>query len=134
MEPEPETTGEPGIHPRLLRLARAEVQRALARLPADVRLAAEECAVSFESIEAALADDDSLDPDILGLFEGFCRLDPLPGEPSEMPVIRLFLDSIWDYSGGRERTFRREVRITWLHELGHYLGWGEGEIEALGLA
>ncbi|TLD72010.1 hypothetical protein FEM03_04605 [Phragmitibacter flavus] len=121
------------MHPRLLRLAKTEVQRALERLPPEVREAAEECAVSFEDLAEALEGDDTLEEDILGLFEGFSRLDPLPGAPDEMPCIRLFLDSIWEHVGGNVRRYRREVRITWLHELGHYLGWGEEEVEALGL-
>jgi predicted Zn-dependent protease with MMP-like domain len=121
------------MHPRLLRLAQVEVQRTLERLPPEVRAAADECVVSFEDLAEALQQDNTMEDDLLGLFEGFSRLDPLPGSPEEMPCIRLFLDSIWEHVGGNERQFRREVRITWLHELGHYLGWGEAEVEALGL-
>ena len=29
--------------------------------------------------------------------------------------------------------FREEVRLTYLHELGHYLGWDEDELTARGL-
>jgi predicted Zn-dependent protease with MMP-like domain len=50
-----------------------------------------------------------------------------------MPRIRLFLDSLWESVEQDEETFRHEVRITFLHELGHYLGWEEEEIEAYGL-
>ena len=120
-------------HPKLLRLAEAEVQRTLERLPADVREAAAECVVSFEDIADAVAQDDAMGDDLLGLFEGLSRLDPLPGGPEDMPRIRLFLDNLWDYAGNDDQEFRREVRITWLHELGHYLGWGEEEVEELGL-
>jgi predicted Zn-dependent protease with MMP-like domain len=120
-------------HPKLLRLAEAEVQRNLERLPADVREAAAECVVSFEDISDVVAGEDAMADDLLGLFEGLSRLDPLPGGPEDMPRIRLFLDNLWEYAGNDERVFRREVRITWLHELGHYLGWGEEEVEELGL-
>lgn len=120
-------------HPKLLRLAEAEVLRTLERLPAEVRGAATECVVSYEDIADAVEEDDTLADDLLGLFEGFSRLDPLPAGPEDMPRIRLFLDNLWDFAGGEERDFRKEVRITWLHELGHYLGWGEEEVEALGL-
>lgn len=120
-------------HPKLLRLAETEVQRAMDRLPPEVRDAAAECVVCYEDIADAVADDDSLADDLLGLFEGFNRLDPLPAGPEDMPRIRLFLDNLWDYAEREERAFRKEVRITWLHELGHYLGWGEEEVEALGL-
>lgn len=113
-------------HPKLLRLAQAEVQRALNNLPDEVRAAAEECLVSYEEI----SDED---PDLLGLFEGLNRLDPLPGSIDDLPRIRLFLDNLRDYADGDEQDFRKEVRITYLHELGHYLGWDEAQIEALGL-
>ncbi|MCE9518354.1 MAG: metallopeptidase family protein [Verrucomicrobia bacterium] len=118
---------------KLLRLAETEVARAQSRLPADVRAAADECAVQFETIDDSLDADESLDDDLLGLFEGMNRLDPLPSGPDDRPRIRLFLDNLWDYSDGDELMFRREVRTTYLHELGHYLGWDEAQIEALGL-
>ena len=41
-------------HPKLLRLAEAEVQRTMERLPADVREAAGECIVSYEDTAAVL--------------------------------------------------------------------------------
>jgi predicted Zn-dependent protease with MMP-like domain len=118
---------------KLLRLAETEVARAQSRLPTDVREAAGECAVLYESIDDALDAGESLDDDLLGLFEGLNRLDPLPGDPDAMPRIRLFLDNLWDYAGGADLTFRKEVRKTYLHELGHYLGWDEQQVEALGL-
>ena len=33
----------------------------------------------------------------------------------------------------RIEAFREETRLTYLHELGHYLGWGEDELAARGL-
>ena len=118
---------------KLLRLAEAEVQRTIERLPTEVRDAAAECVVTFEDIADAVGEDETLDEDLLGLFEGYSRLDPLPAGPADMPRIRLFLDNLWDYAGQDDRSSRQEVRTTWLHELGHYLGWGEEEVEALGL-
>lgn len=118
------------MHPKLLRLAETEVERVLTQLPETVREAALECFVSYE--DAAEEADDSI-ADLLGLFEGYSRLDPEPAGPGEMPKVRLFLDNLWDYAEEDERTYREEVRITYLHELGHYLGWGEEEVEALGL-
>ncbi|QIF05677.1 metallopeptidase family protein [Roseimicrobium sp. ORNL1] len=120
-------------HPKLLRLAETEVERARGQLPEEVRAASEECLVTYEDIEDALEEDDELPDDLLGLFEGYNRMDPLPAGPADMPRIRLFLDNLWDYASGDEHQYRKEVRVTWLHELGHYLGWGEEEIEALGL-
>lgn len=118
---------------KLLRLAETEVARAQGQLPGDVRAAAGECVVTYEMIHDAIADDESLSDDLLGLFEGQDRLAPLPSGPEDMPRIRLFLDNLWDSADGDELVYRKEIRITYLHELGHYLGWDEDKIEELGL-
>lgn len=114
---------------KLLRLAETEVHRIVEQLPKSVRAAAEECYVSYEDIH----DDSDSSKDLMGLFEGLNRMDPEPGTPEDMPLIRLFLDNIYDYAESDEQEFCREVRITYLHELGHYLGWDEEQVEALGL-
>lgn len=118
---------------KLLRLAETEVARAQSSLPLDVRTAAGECSVTYETIADAFADDDSLADDLLGLFEGLDRLDPSPSGPEDMPRIRLFLDNLWDYCDCDELVYRKEIRITYLHELGHYLGWDEDKLTELGL-
>lgn len=118
---------------KLLRLAETEVARAQGRLPAEVREAAGECAVLYETIDDTRDADEPVQDDLLGLFEGLNRLDPAPSELGDMPRIRLFLDNLWDYAGGNELMYRREVRKTFLHELGHYLGWDEEQIAELGL-
>jgi predicted Zn-dependent protease with MMP-like domain len=48
----------------------------------------------------------------------------------------LFLENLWlmiEEEGGDERDFRFEVRTTLLHELGHYLGLNEEDLEERGL-
>ena len=118
---------------KLLTLAENEVERVLAKLPADVRAAAGECPVWYEEMEEALETGEDVPEDVLGLFEGNSRLDPPPADPESMPRIRLFLDSLWDFAEADERIYRKEVRTTYLHELGHYLGWDEEQVAALGL-
>jgi len=46
-----------------------------------------------------------------------------------MPRITLFFDTLARTANYRESTFLDEVRITYLHELGHY----EGQIANAGL-
>ena len=41
---------------------------------------------------------------------------------------------LWDYAGRDRAAFREEVRITLLHELGHYLGLDEDQVAQMGLA
>ena len=55
------------------------------------------------------------------------RADPLP------PQIILFIDNLWDMAEGDENVFRDEVRTTVLHEIGHYFGLDEADLEDRGL-
>jgi predicted Zn-dependent protease with MMP-like domain len=55
-------------------------------------------------------------------------------QPDEMPRITLFIDTLAQAANYRRAVFLREVRITYLHELGHYFGWDEGQIADVGLA
>lgn len=76
---------------------------------------------------------DESDRDLLGLFCGESF-----GERGESPVptpaqIYLFLDNLWEKAREDLDEFREEVRITYLHELGHYLGWDEDDMAAHGI-
>ena len=58
------------------------------------------------------------------------------GEGMSMPIppqIILVLENLWDFSDGDEAIYREEIRITLLHELGHYLGLDELDLEDRGL-
>lgn len=119
---------------RLHPLATSVVKSALLSLPEELRDEAGACRIEFCEMDALMDIDEDLDPDLLGLFEGNARCDPLPESPDEMPRIRLFLDNLWDECRGDLATYRHEVRITFLHELGHYLGLDEDQVAELGLA
>ncbi len=119
---------------RLLSVATSVVKAALLSLPEEIRSEAADCRIEFCEMDALIDLDEDLDPDLLGLFEGNARCDPLPEAPDEMPRIRLFFDNLWDDCVGDLQTYRHEVRITFLHELGHYLGLDEDQVAALGLA
>jgi len=70
--------------------------------------------------------------DLLGLFIGV----PIGEEGADAelaPEIRLFVGNLRDEADGDEATFRQEVRITLLHEIGHYLGLDEDDLELRGL-
>lgn len=120
---------------RLLRVAEGVIKRAQRRLPPKIREAAEACVTEVEILADCLAaGEDDLDDDLLGLFEGCSLADPEPDLPGHLPRIRLFLDNLWEHADHDMQAFREEVRITWLHELGHYLGLDEDQVAALGLA
>ena len=118
----------------LERMAKREVEALRLQLPREMaRRAAEVPVVYLPRPTKAMVRDDGVDPDLLGLFvgpncaEGVESGDPLP------PEILLFLENLWDYADGDEELFREEVRVTYYHELGHYLGLEEGDLEDRGL-
>jgi len=43
------------------------------------------------------------------------------------------LRNIWECAEEEEHDYRDEVGTTFLHELGHYLGWDEDEVAERGL-
>jgi predicted Zn-dependent protease with MMP-like domain len=113
---------------RLCEIAEDEVAMIVKVLPEGVKEQAENCPVSYEGKPAP---DDDLEDDILGLFEGASLIEE-PG-PEAMPRIRIFVENLWEYTERDEQDFRDEVGTTYLHELGHYLGWDEDEVAEHGL-
>jgi predicted Zn-dependent protease with MMP-like domain len=115
--------------------ARAEkvVARTRRRLPAEIRELAEELPVSCHGWPDEDVLGDEFEPDILGLFVGEPKGIEAGVGNSVPPQIFLFLENIYDEAEGDPARFDEEVRITYLHELGHFLGWDEGEVEARGL-
>jgi predicted Zn-dependent protease with MMP-like domain len=115
----------------LCKIASAEVEMTLAALPKPLRMRAEKLPVTFERQPNADLQADGIEADTLGLFTGPEFADeenvPLP------PQIILFLENIWDVAETDEKIFREEVRTTFLHELGHYLGLDEDELTERGL-
>ncbi len=100
-------------------------------LPADIQKAVKEVSVSLEEKPGQGAFDDELEGDELGLFEGPSADER--ADSDELPRIRLFLANLWDWTEEEEHEFRDEVGTTFLHELGHYLGWDEDEVADRGL-
>jgi predicted Zn-dependent protease with MMP-like domain len=117
---------------RLEALAEDELARLARRLPRSIRSALDEVPVHLEArpnpeIEQVFG------PDLLGLFSGepvHERGESLHPEP---PQIHLYLSNIWASVDQDNALFVEELRITLLHELGHYLGWDEADMERLGI-
>ena len=111
-------------------LAASIVESAQKSLPPQLRPLAETVPVHFESWPDEELIAAGFEPDILGLFTG----SPHGGYLSEdqpMPAeIVLFLCNVWEFAEGDHDVFCDEVRITYLHELGHFLGWDEEDLAA----
>jgi len=116
---------------QLLEQAQAEVTQTIAELPADLRSRAAALPLTCEHVPNRALLDDGIEPDTLGLFVGGDFV-----HEHEVPIpaqIILYLDNLWDMAEGDEEIFRNEVRITYIHELGHYLGLDEDELDERGL-
>ena len=107
----------------LKELAQRVIEKTLAELPANVYAEAQKVPCLFEP-------QSEEDPDLLGLYAG----DFIPGEISEAngPII-LYLATIEDFCLDEGEGFADQIRLTYLHELGHYFGWDEGDLEERGL-
>lgn len=102
------------------------VDRAVASLPMELREA-------IRNVEITLEDAHPDDPDIFGLYEGV----PLPergdwaGElPDRIRIFRLPLQESFRDPAELEE----EIRVTVLHELGHYFGMDEDRLDDLGFS
>lgn len=102
----------------------AETQRAL---PEPIRARAAAVPVFLSRAE----DEES--STCLGIFEGYSMLQGPPTQPDEMPRITLFIETLAQAANYQRKAFLREVRVTYLHELGHYFGWDEEELADVGL-
>jgi predicted Zn-dependent protease with MMP-like domain len=118
---------------RLIGAASDAVAATLRELPPDVREAARAVPVLFEPAPGRDVLDEGFEPDLLGLFSGSPLGTEFSGEVPEAPRIFLYTANLWDHAGGDMAAFRAEARLTYLHELGHYLGWDEDQVSARGL-
>lgn len=109
------------------------VRRVIAELPPDLRTLAERVPVFCEWEMAEHWLEEGVADDSMGLFSGPALNEPTDPDCLESPSITFFLAELWDYCGEDLPTFDEEVRITYIHEFGHYLGLDESELEARGL-
>jgi predicted Zn-dependent protease with MMP-like domain len=100
------------------------VRAALDALPPDI-------ASALRNVAVVVEDEHPEDPDLFGLYEGV----PLPERGDEAGSLP---DRIAIYRKPLEdefpdpRDLEREIRITVLHELGHYFGLDEDRLAELG--
>ena len=100
------------------------VERALASLPPELRQA-------VQNLELSVEDEHPDDPDLFGLYEGV----PLPERgdwAGSLPDrIRIFRRPLVE-SFPDPAELEEEIRVTVLHELAHYFGLDENQLENLG--
>ena len=113
---------------------RAQVERAISDLPADFCARLENLAIVVESLpgDELLEGDPFFPPTILGLHVGT----PLPERGTAIAAgpntIFLFQKNIERAATTREELVE-QIEVTLLHELGHYLGLDEDDVDDRGL-
>ena len=118
---------------RLVEIAQEETGTVLEELPEPLREQTRDLLITYEQHPDRRSVSEGIEPDTMGLFVGRTyaeentSLDPVP------PSILLFLDNIWDEAEHDEDLYRDEVRTTVLHELGHFLGLEESDLDERGL-
>ncbi len=118
---------------QLVQIAADVVGATQRRLPPEIRTLARGVAVHYDTVPAEDVIADGFEPDILGLFAGDSYGTELAHDLPAPPQILLYIENLWDFAEQDLDVFRDEVRTTYLHELGHYLGWDEDDIAARGL-
>ena len=119
------------IWQKLCGMASAEVETVLNDLPEGLRQQVRHVPITFEHKPNEALQAEGIEDDTLGVFTGVEYanegLIPVP------PQIILYLENIWDQAEGEENAFRGEIRTTFLHELGHFLGMDEDDLTERGL-
>jgi predicted Zn-dependent protease with MMP-like domain len=113
----------------------AVVEAAIEQLPEQFKPALEDVRVEIKDrpstklLRSLGMEDDEL---LMGLYTGIALTERSVEHSGVLPdVIHLFQDHIELVSDSREELIN-EIRITLLHEIGHYYGMDEEDLEKLG--
>ena len=108
---------------------------ALANLPRSIREYVENVPVLIEDWPSSeFVKRENLSPQILGVFMGVPRTEALVSEqPTDLDRVILFKRNLEKICLDREELID-QIQVTVRHEIGHYLGLDEDDLERLGLA
>ena len=113
---------------KLEREAQAVIEATLKAMPRPLQKQIAHIPVVLENAPNRDLQNEAVESDTLGLFIGEALPDSSFGSQQLPAQIILFIDNIWDYAEQNLVAYRREVRCTLLHELGHYLGLDEDDL------
>jgi predicted Zn-dependent protease with MMP-like domain len=108
-------------------------EEALGELPEQARALIANVPIVVADLPARADVEQGLDPRLLGMFEGAPHGDnPLVGGVPHLTRILLFRKNLERMADDPDH-LRDEIRITLLHETGHFFGMSEDELARVGL-
>lgn len=108
-------------------------EAALEELPPRAKALLRDVPIIISDLPAEADVDTGLDPRVLGLFTGTPYPDiPHMGGQPDLTQIVLFRRNL-ERAAGSEDELRHEIRMTLLHETGHFFGMDEADLEGVGL-
>ncbi len=111
----------------------ATAEQVLTRVPDEFREHLDNVPIVLEAQPHPDTVREGFDPRALGLFEGLEHSRLATGEPSTAPTrIVLFHANLLADFPDREH-LADEIEVTMLHEIGHFFGLDEDDVERLGL-
>jgi predicted Zn-dependent protease with MMP-like domain len=132
------TSLDPESFSGVARMSRQEfdqcVEKAAAALPQPFRERLVNVAIMVEPVpsDALLAELEEPSPELLGLFLGTPMTDKSSADiPAPPDAVYLFKRNLERTARDRDRLVE-EIRVTLLHEIGHYLGMDEDQIASAG--
>ena len=134
----------PELYPLPTRIDDAEfeaaAEQALRSLPEPIRKYTENCPVIVEDLPSEeLVRQEFVSPQVLGLFSGVPATEP-GASPTLGSLQRTDTDRILLFKRNLEKIAMtraelvEQIQVTVKHEIGHFLGMDEEEVERLGLA
>jgi predicted Zn-dependent protease with MMP-like domain len=113
----------------------AVVEQAIARVPEKIREALGNMVITVQDKPSAeLLEDLGFAPDdeLFGVYSGIPLSERNVTEPPLYPdIIYIFRESLENYCRSR-RELIQEIEITVVHEIAHYLGFDEAQLQDLG--
>ena len=114
---------------------RKAVDEALENLPLSIREYIDDVLIMVEEYPSLeLMEAENVSPQILGIFMGVPRTDASYGEQAaDLDRVIIFKGNLEKVCRDREELIE-QIQVTVRHEIGHYLGLDEDDMERLGLS
>ena len=111
------------------------IEQAVARIPLEIRKHLDNVVITVQPRPSPeLLEELGFGPDelLFGVFSGVPLTERSPADPPLYPdSISIFQEPLEEYCLSREELLE-EIEITVVHEIAHFIGFSDEELEALG--